>query len=72
MHVLQIVEHVNALKTSFLQKNYLHHALLYLEPKHGLLASTFKVLIVLPLVINWPGMEEHEFEEDFFGDEHAN
>ena len=30
---------------------YLYHALLYLEPKHGLLASTFKVLIGLPLVI---------------------
>jgi len=32
-------------------KIYLYHALLYLEPKHGLLASTFKVLIGLPLVI---------------------
>ena len=52
MHVLQVVEHVIALKTSFLQqKNYLYHALLYLEPKHGLLVSTFKVLIGLPLVI---------------------
>ena len=51
MHVLQVVEHVIALKTSFLQKIYLYHALLYLEPKHGLLASTFKVLIGLPLVI---------------------
>ena len=30
---------------------YLYHALLYLEPKHGLLASTFNVLIGLPLVI---------------------
>ena len=32
-------------------KIYLYHALLYLEPKHGLLASIFKVLIGLPLVI---------------------
>ena len=51
MHVLQVVEHVITLKTSFLQKIYLYHALLYVEPKHGLLASTFKVLIGLPLVI---------------------
>ena len=50
MHVLQVVEHVIALKTSFLQ-NYLYHALLHLGPKHGLIVSTFKVLIGLPLVI---------------------
>ena len=51
MHVLQDVEHVIALKTSFLQKfTYIMHCI-YLEPKHGLLVSTFKVLIGLPLVI---------------------
>ena len=38
-------------KLAFCKKVYVYHALLYLEPKHGLLASTFKVLIGLPLVI---------------------
>ena len=59
-------------KLAFCEEIYLCHALLYLEPKHGLLASTFKVLIGLPLVINWPYMEEQAFEEEFFRDEHAN
>ena len=53
MHVLQVVEHVIALKTSFPQ-----NANLVVVPLHsysiitlGLLASTFKVLIGLPLAI---------------------
>ena len=42
MHVLQVVEHVIALKTSFLQKfTYIMHCCI-LNQKHGLLASTFK------------------------------
>ena len=44
----------------------------YLDPKHGLLASTFKVLIGFHWLFNWLGMEEQEFEEEFFGDGHAN
>ena len=64
MHVLQVVEHVIALKTSFLQKNNLYHALLYLEPKHGLLASTFKVIIGLPLVILLAMHERTGYNED--------
>ena len=40
-------------------KIYLYHALLHLVPKHGLLASTFKVLIGLPLVI-LSGMKEQD------------
>ena len=72
MHVLQVVEHVIALKTSFLQKIYLYHALLYLEPKHGLLASTFKVLIGLPLVILLARHERTGYNEEYLGDEHAS
>ena len=72
MHVLQVVEHVIALKTSFLQKKYLYHAFLYLEPKHGLLASTFKVLIGLPLVILLARHERTGYNEEYLGDEHAS
>ena len=51
MHVLQVVEHVIALKTSFPQKfTYIMHFCI-LNQKHGLLGSTFKVLIGLSLVI---------------------
>ena len=64
MHVLQVIEHVIALKTRFLQKNYLYHALLYLEPKHGLLVSTFEVLIGLPLVILLARQERTGYDED--------
>ena len=71
MHVLQVVEHVIALKTSFLQK-FTYHALWYLEPKHGLLASTFKVLIGLPLVILLARHERTGYDEEYFGDEHAS
>ena len=34
--------------------------MLYLEPKHGLLASTFKVLIGLPLVILLASQEKQD------------
>ena len=40
----------STIKLAF-SKIYLYHPLLYLEAKYGLLASTFKVLIGLPLVI---------------------
>ena len=72
MHDLPVIEHVIEKQNYLSAKIYLCHALLYLEPKHGLLASTFKVLIGLHWLFNWPGMEEQEFEEEFFEDEHAN
>ena len=53
-------------------KIYLYQALLYLEPKHGLLASTFKVLIGLPLVILLARHERTGCDEEHFGDEHAS
>ena len=53
-------------------KIYLYHALLYLEPKHGLLASTFKVLIGLPLVILLARHERTGYNEEYLGDEHAS
>ena len=53
-------------------KIYLYHALLYLEPKHGLLASTFKVLIGLPLVILFARHERTGCDEEYFDDEHAS
>ena len=58
MHVLQVVEHVIALKTSFPQKCQFSNSALhnYSVITLGLLASTFKVLIGLPLV----GMKEQD------------
>ena len=44
----------------------------YFEPNHGLLASTFKVLIGLPLVILLASLERTGYDEEYFGDEHAN
>ena len=48
-----LIDHVIALKTSFLQTTYLvlYHCIIVPCSNHGLLASTFKVLIGLPLVI---------------------
>ena len=51
---------------------YLCHALSYLEPKHGLLASTFKVLIGLPPVILLARFERTGYDEEYVGDEHAS
>ena len=50
----------------------LYHALLYLVPKHGLLASTFKILIGLPLVILLARHERTGCNEDYLGDDHAS
>ena len=47
-------------------KNYLYHALLYLEPKHGLLASTFKVLTGLLI---WPDADEGDLMDEEFDSE---
>ena len=46
--------------------------MLYLEPKHGLLACTFKVLIGLPLVILLARHERTGYNEEYPGDEHAS
>ena len=40
--------------------------------KHGLLASTFKVLIGLPLVILLARLERTGYDEEYFNDEHAS
>ena len=68
------IDHVIALETSFLQTTYLvlYHCIIVPCSNHGLLASTFKVLIGCHWLLNWPGMEEQEFKEEFFVDEHAN
>ena len=72
MHVLQVVEHVIALKTSFLQKfTYIMHYCA-LNQNMGCLRVHSKYSLACHWLFNWPGMEEHEFDEDFFGDEHAN
>ena len=49
----RLIDHVIAPKTSFLQTTYLvlYHCIVVPCSNHGLLASTFKVLIGLPLVI---------------------
>ena len=70
----KLVNHVTALKISFLQ-NYLLSAIsCSVEPcsKHGLLASTFKVLIGLSLVILLARHERSGYDEDYLGDEHAS
>ena len=73
MHVLHVVEHVIALKTSFPQEIfYLYHALLYLNQNMGCLRVHSKYSLACHWLFNWPGMEEQEFEEEFFGDELAN
>ena len=41
-------------------KIYLYHALLYLEPKHGLLPSTFKYSLACHWLFYWPGMKEQD------------
>ena len=74
MHVLQVGEHVIALRTSFPQKcqfsgSALHN---YSAITLGLLASTFKVLIGLPLVILLARHERTGYNEEYLGDEHAS
>ena len=72
MHVLQVVEHVIALKTSFLQKfTYIMHCYI-LKQNMGCLRVHSKYSLACHWLFNWPGMEEQEFDEEFFGDEHAN
>ena len=68
------VDHVIALKTSFLQTTYLvlYHCIIVPCSNHGLLASTFKVLIGLPQVILLSRHERTGYDEEYFGDEHAS
>ena len=72
MHVLQVIEHVIALKTSFLQKfTYIMYYYI-LDQNMGCLQVHSKYSLACHWLFNWPGMEEQEFEEEFFGDKHAN
>ena len=75
MHVLQVVEHVIALKTSFLQNDLLIAISCIVVPcfqNTGCLRVRSKYSLACHWLFKWPGMEEEEFEEEFFGDEHAN
>ena len=65
------VDHTCMRKTSFLQQcqRALHN---YFVITLGLLASTFKVLIGLPLVILLARHERTRYNEEYFGDEHAS
>ena len=72
MHVLHVVEHVIALKTSFLQKfTYIMHYCA-LNQNMGCLRVHSKYSLACHWFFNRLGMEEQEFEEEFFEDEHAN
>ena len=70
----RLIDHVIALKTSFLQITYLvlYHCIIVPCSNHGLLASTFKVLIGLTLVILLARHERTRYDEEYFGDEHAS
>ena len=60
------VDHPCMRKTSFLQQCQLSSRALhdYFVITLGLLASTFKVLIGLPLVIFWPGLKEQDMMQN--------
>ena len=68
------VDHTCMRRTSFLQKCQFSSSALhnYSVIALGLLASTFKVLIVLPLVILSARHERTGYDEEYFGDEHAS
>ena len=60
MHVLQVVEHVNALKTSFLQKfTYIMHCCI-LNQNMGCLRVHSKNSLACHWLFYWPGMKEHD------------
>ena len=65
------VDHTCMRKTSFLQKCQISSSALhnYSVITLGLLASTFKVLIGLPLVILLARHERTGYDEEYFGDE---
>ena len=68
------VDHTYMRKTSFPQKCQISNSAFnnYSVITLGLLASTFKVLIGLPLVILLTRHERTGFDEEYFGDEHAS
>ena len=68
------VDHTCMRKTSFSQKCQFSSSALhnYSVITLGLLASTFKVLIGLPLVILLARHEITGYEEEYFSDEHAS
>ena len=60
MHVLQIVEHVIALKTSFLQKcTYIMHCCI-LNQNMGCLRVHSKYSLACHWLFYWPGMKEQD------------
>ena len=69
-----LIDHVFALKTSFLQTTYLvlYHCIIVPYSNYGLLASTFKVLTGLPLVILLARHERTGYNAEYLGDEHAS
>ena len=68
------VDHTCMRKISFPQKCQISSSALhnYAIITLGLHASTFKVLIGLPLVILLARHERTGFDEEYFGDEHAS
>ena len=68
------VDHTCMRKTSFPQKYQISSSALhnYSVITLWLLASTFKVLIVLPLVILLARHEIIGYNEEYLGDEHAS
>ena len=71
MHVLQVVEHVIALKTSFPQKfTYIMHFCI-LNQNMGCLRVHSKY-VGLPLVILLARHERTGYDEEYFSDDHAS
>ncbi len=68
------IDHTCMSKTSFPQKCQLSSRALhnYFAITPGLLVSTFKVLIGLPLVILLGRHERTGYDEEYFGDKHAS
>ena len=75
MHVfLRLLDHIIALKISFLQKLtqcYIMHCCTLFK-NLGCLRVHSKYSLACHWLFNWPGTEEQEYGEEFVGDEHAN
>jgi hypothetical protein len=62
-------------KTSFPQKHPINSRALnayFCYQIMGCLQVHSKYSLACPWLYTWPGMEEQEYEEEYFGDEHAN
>ena len=72
MHVLQVVDHVIALKTTFLHKfTYIMYCYI-LDQNMGCLRVHSNVLTGLSLAIYLARLERTGYDEEYFGDEHAS